>query len=82
MVQSNHVTVFCHDTSHHCLSSNSSLENGEIELVHHYRYCRNYKTLDLKSDCVIQLMVGHGLYMQFTKPFPSFVEVGWACKIR
>ena len=28
---------------HHCLSSNSSLENGESELGHLSRYCRSWK---------------------------------------
>ena len=25
---------------------------------------------------------GHGLYMQFTRPFPSFAEVGLACETK
>ena len=38
-----HCSILSHDTLHHCLSSNSSLENGERELRHLYRYCRNCK---------------------------------------
>ena len=25
-------------------------------------------------------LAGHGLYTQFTRPFPSLAEVGWACE--
>ena len=42
-VRPNHVAVFCHDTLHHCFSSNSSLENSERELGHLSRYYRNCK---------------------------------------
>ena len=30
-----HCSILSHDALHHCLSSNSSLENGEGELGHH-----------------------------------------------
>ena len=36
-------SILSHDTLHHCLSSNSSLENSEREQGHLSRYCRNCK---------------------------------------
>ena len=38
VVQS-HCSILSHDALQHCLSSNSSLENGERELGHLFRYC-------------------------------------------
>ena len=38
-----HCSILSHDALHHCLSSNSSLENGESELGHLFRYCRSCK---------------------------------------
>ena len=38
-----HCSIFSHDTLHHCMSSNSRLENGERELGHLFCYCRNCK---------------------------------------
>ena len=95
-----HCSILSHDALHDCLSSNNSLENGERERGHLFRYCRNCKnasttllreraystTGEFKStlfdiwsrhpaNCI---PVGHGLYMQFTRPFPSFAELGWA----
>ena len=40
VVQS-HCSILSNDALHHCLSSNSSLENGERELGHLFRYCRS-----------------------------------------
>ena len=42
-MRSNRVAVFCHMNIHHCLSSNSSLENSEREQGHLSRYYRNRK---------------------------------------
>ena len=42
VVQS-HCSILSHDTLHHCLSSNSSLENGKRELGHLFCYCRSCK---------------------------------------
>ena len=36
-------SILSHDALRHCLSSNSSLENGERELGHLSRYCRSCK---------------------------------------
>jgi len=36
-------SILSHDTLHHCLNSNSSLENSEREIRHLSRYCRNYR---------------------------------------
>ena len=36
-------SILSHDTLHHCLSSNSSLENGERRLGHLLHYCRRCK---------------------------------------
>ena len=36
-------SILSHDALRHCLSSNSSLENGEHELGHLFRYCRSCK---------------------------------------
>ena len=38
-----HCSILSHDALHDCLSSNSSLENGERELGHLFRYCRSCK---------------------------------------
>ena len=35
--------ILSHDALHHCLSSNSSLEDGERELGRFPHYCRTYK---------------------------------------
>ena len=37
-------SILPHDALHHCLSSNSCLENGEHELGHLFRYCRSCKS--------------------------------------
>ena len=42
VVQS-HCSILSHDALRHCLSSNSSLENGERELGHLFHYCRSCK---------------------------------------
>ena len=36
-------SILSHDTLHHCLSSNTSLENDNRELGYLFRYCRNCK---------------------------------------
>ena len=95
--------TFCHiDVLHDCLSTNSSLDNGEKELRHLFRYCISCKstlTILLREHAYsttgkfkIALFdiwlhhptncspVGHGLYTQFTRSFPSFVEVDRACE--
>ena len=37
----------------------------------------------LQCDCTtLYSVAGHGLYTKFTRPFPSLVEVGRACKTR
>ena len=36
-----HCSILSNDALHDCLSSNSSLENGERELGHLFRYCRS-----------------------------------------
>ena len=38
-----HCSILSHDALRHYLSSNSSLENGERELGHLFRYCRSCK---------------------------------------
>ena len=38
-----HCSILSHDALRHCLSNNSSLENGERELGHFFRYCRSFK---------------------------------------
>ena len=89
-----HCSILSHDTLCHCLSSNSSLQNGEGKLGHLFHYCRSCKNTStiLLGECKSALFeiwlrhpancipVGHGLYTQFTRPFPSFVEVGRACE--
>ena len=104
MVQS-HCSILSHDALHDCLSSNSSLENGERGLGYPgypFRYCTSCKnTLNIllgeraysttgkfkslllyiwlchPANCIL---VGHGLYTQFNRPFPSFEEVGQTCE--
>ena len=102
-VQCGTCSILSHDALHDCLSSNSSLENGERELGHLFRYyrsCKNTSTIPLgeraysttgkfkstlfdiwplhhPANCI---PVGHGLYTQFTRPFPSFAEVGRSCE--
>ena len=36
-------SILSHDTFHHCLSSNSSLEDSKRKLGHLFRYCRDCK---------------------------------------
>ena len=36
-------SILSHDALHHCLSSNSSLENSKIKLGQLFCYCRNHK---------------------------------------
>ena len=38
-----HCSILSHDALRHCLSSNSSLENGERKLGHLFCYCRSCK---------------------------------------
>ena len=92
-------SILSHDTLHHYLSSNSSLENDEHEVGHLFCYCRNCKntsTILLReraysatgnsrvhylkiwlrhpANCI---PVGHGLYTQFTRPFPFLRKWVW-----
>ena len=43
-----HCSILSHDALRHCLSSNSSVENGEGELGHLFRYCRSCKNTSTK----------------------------------
>ena len=94
VVQS-HCSILSHDALRHCLSSNRSLENGERELghrFHYYRSCKNTSTILLRVRAYSTtgktwfrhpaycIPVGHSLYTQFTRLFPSFAEVGQVCK--
>ena len=76
-------TVQCgttrHNTLHHCLSSNSSLENGERELGHLFRYCRNCKNTSIILLRERYSATGNSSAKPFTRPFPSLAEVGRAC---
>ena len=56
MVWSNHITVSCHMTHHH-LSSNNGLENGDRELGQLfccYRSCKTLRLYCLESVCTLQ----------------------------
>ena len=101
MVQS-HCSILSNDALHDCLSSNSSLENGERELGFFFatpEAVQNTSTILLEERAYSatgkfksalfdiwlrhpanSIPVGDGLYMQFTRPFPSFAEVGRACE--
>ena len=48
VVQS-HCSILSHDALHDCLSSNSSLENGERGLGYPFRYCTSCKNTDYTS---------------------------------
>ena len=49
VVQSRY-SILSHDVLRHCLSSNSSLENGERELRHLFHYYRNCKNTEYTSQ--------------------------------
>ena len=52
-----HCSVLSHDALRHCLSSNSSLENGERELGHLFRYCRSCKIFFSGSALTLQQVI-------------------------
>ena len=52
-----------------------------------FQDCYCYSNRDVSCDKTLQRdctalysVAGHGLYTQFTRPFPPFVEVGQACE--
>ena len=47
-------SILSHDALHHCLSTNSSLENNETELGHLFRYCRSCKNTTSQGACLLR----------------------------
>ena len=91
-----HCSILSHDALHDCLSiaiavwGIFSTTAEAVKILHNASRERAYSAtgkfksalLDIwlhhPADCI---PVGHGLYTQFNRPFPFFVEVGWACEI-